>query len=181
MYWCVSALFLRKATAIVIDPCINIRKKTLIIYLCSKSHCTSLNFSSIYCQIYAERQKLKQWMRAMLGRWNGRKIPTQFAAYKCWKLPDSLVNTFVSLSCYEYCIHEIKFNLKYFSCLTKNSNLACRTLSRSTKFCEELHGFVMIGFLMTSWKWRYHNVVLAQFLTVIDHADFNNTILLWFI
>ena len=86
----------------------------------------------------------------------------------------------VSLSCYEYCIYEIQFNLKYFSCLIENSNLACRTLSRSTKFCKELHGFVLVAFLMTSWQWRYHNVVLAPFLNVIA-ADFNNTILLWFI
>ena len=30
------------------------------------------------------------------------------------------------------------------------------------------------------WQWRYHNVYLAPFLTVIN-ADLNNTIFLWFI
>ena len=64
-----------------------------------------------------------------------------------------------------YLWNPIQFEIFIFNKWTENSILACSTLSRtgSIKFCKvELHGFVLVAFLMTSWQIRYH-VVLASF------------------
>ena len=79
----VSFIFLINETATVIDPCINIRKNRHLLYIyIYMQHITERRLT---CLVYIVKftrngKKLKQRMRAMLGRWNGRKIPTQLAA-----------------------------------------------------------------------------------------------------
>ena len=66
-----------------------------------------------------------------------------------------------------YLWNPIQFEIFFmFNKWTENSILACSTLLRtgSIKFCKvELHGFVLVALLMTSWQIRYHNIVLASF------------------
>ena len=61
-------------------------KQALILYICSISHCTSPHVSSIHCWIYEERQKLKQWTRAMLEQFNGRKDTYASCCIKMMKI-----------------------------------------------------------------------------------------------